>query len=164
MHLEAAQWVARCVDLFGLDAVPAVLDLGGRNVNGTTDHLFHGQVVHVDIVDGPGVDIVADAADLNLDDRFGVVVSTECLEHTERAAEIVVTAHRHLTPGGVFVATMAGPGRAPHGQHGAALPAPDEFYRNVHSDELAAWLIAAGFGDFSVDTSGADVRCWARKD
>lgn len=163
MHLEAAEWVARCVDLFGLDAVPAVLDLGGRNVNGTTDHLFAGQVTHVDISDGPGVEIVADAAELDLPDRFQVIVSTECLEHTDRAAEIVATAYRHLEPGGMFIATMAGPGRAPHGQHGAALPAPDEFYRNVHPDDLRGWLSSAGFTMFEIDRAGVDVRCWARR-
>lgn len=163
MHLEAMEWCCQVVDTFDLGSAERVLDLGGRNVNGTTDNLFDGTVVHVDIVDGQGVDIVADAADLDLEERFPVVISTECLEHTERAAEIVSSAFRHLEPGGMFIATMAGPGRAPHGASGQPLPPADEFYRNVHPDDLRGWLSAAGFTMFEIDRKGVDVRCWARR-
>ena len=163
MHAEAMQWVSHVVDTFDLADTATVLDLGGRNVNGTTDRFFAGQVTHVDISDGAGVEIVADAADLDLPDRFGVVVSTECLEHTPRAAEIIAVAYRHLELGGVFVATMAGPHRTPHGQHGAALPAPDEWYRNIHPDDLRSWLSAAGFTMFELDEVPTDLRCWARR-
>ena len=164
MHRDAMQWVAKVITDHDLDKPGVnVLDLGGRDVNGTTRDLWAqpGRYVVVDIAPGPGVDIVEDAADLALDEQFDVVTSTECLEHAERAAEIVKTAFDHLVPGGCFIATMAGSGRAPHGQHGEPFPAEGEFYRNVSAGELLRWLGDAGFSGMNgvVDVKGTDVRC-----
>jgi SAM-dependent methyltransferase len=148
-----------------LDLSGDVLDLGGRYINGTTRDLFpdgHRYVV-VDIEPDPSVDIVADAADLDLGETFDIVLSTELLEHTPRGAEIVSAAYRHLSDGGTFVATMAGPGRPPHGAAGSPWPLDGEYYANVWPDRLEDWLIAAGFQDFKVDVLGTDVRCWARR-
>ena len=166
MHRDAMQWVAKVITDHGLDKPGVnVLDLGGRDVNGTTRDLWSqpGRYVVVDIAPGPGVDIVADAANLFLDERFDVVTSTECLEHAEWAEAIVRAAHDHLVPGGCFIATMAGPGRAPHGQHGDPFPAEGEFYRNVEPGDLLRWLADAGFRgtDGVIDVKGTDVRCAA---
>lgn len=140
-----------------------VLDLGGRDVNGTPRHLFRraAEYVSVDLRPGPCVDIVADAADLDLDQPFDVVVSTELLEHTPRAGEIVATAARHLVVGGTFLATMAGPGRAPHGASGEIRLPEGEFYENVTPEALHGWLRAAGFQAWDVDQFGTDLRCRA---
>lgn len=140
-----------------------VLDLGGRDVNGTPRRLFSraAQYIAVDLRDGPGVDIVCDAADLALKDRFDVVVSTELFEHTPKGGEIVATAHRHLAPGGTFLATMAGPGRAPHGASGESRPPRGEWYANVAPEELHEWLRAAGFVAWHVNQLGTDLRCRA---
>lgn len=162
MHVAAYDYVAKVVAEHGLGG--SVLDLGGRDVNGTVRELFNPtRYVTVDIAPAPSVDIVADAADLDLDETFDVVISTECFEHTPSGPEIVATAYRHLCPGGVFVATMAGPGRAPHGASGQPIPPPGEWYRNVDSDELADWLRDAGFDEYQIDVLGEDVRCWARR-
>lgn len=166
MHHEAMQWVAKVITTYDLDVPDVkVLDLGGRDVNGTTRMLWakpdNDAYTVVDIAPHPSVHIVCDAADLNLDQAFDVVTSTECLEHAERAGEIVKAAWRHLRPGGVFIATMAGPGRPPHGQHGDAEPAEGEFYRNVSEDELMGWISAAGFSAWQIDVLGTDVRCFA---
>jgi SAM-dependent methyltransferase len=164
MHQEAMQYVSSQVRRRHLN-LPGVrvLDLGGRNVNGTPRRLFHraAAYVAVDIKDGPGVDIVADAADLNLRERFHVVVSTELLEHTPRGAAIVAAAARHLVPGGTFLATMAGPGRAPHGASGEIKPPRGEFYRNVEPEALHGWLRDAGFVAWDVNQFGTDLRCRA---
>ena len=140
-----------------------VLDLGGRNINGTPRNLYRraAAYVAVDIADGPGVDIVADAATLELEERFHVVLSTELLEHTPLGAEIVATAARHLMPGGTFLATMAGPGRAPHGAAGQTKPLRGEYYANVQPEALHAWLRAAGFQSWDVNQLGTDLRCRA---
>ncbi len=163
MHIEAMQYVAETVA--ELELAGDVLDLGGRYINGTTRDLFpegHRYVV-VDIEADPSVDIVADAGDLDLGETFDVVLSTELLEHTPRGADIVKAAYRHLKAGAVFVSTMAGPGRPPHGAAGSPWPLEGEWYKNVSPDELEDWLIEAGFQDFKVDQSGTDVRCWARR-
>lgn len=161
MHREAMAYMSSQIRRHHLN-VPGVrvLDLGGRNVNGTPRHLFRraGAYVSVDLRAGPGVDIVADAAELDLGERFDVVVSTELLEHTPKGAEIVATARRHLGPGGTFLATMAGPGRAPHGASGESKPPRGEFYRNVEPEALEGWLRAAGFDEWDVNQLGTDLR------
>jgi SAM-dependent methyltransferase len=164
MHPEAMNYVSSQVRRHHLNVDGVrVLDLGGRDVNGTPRHLFRraAAYVSVDMRDGPGVDIVADAADLHLKDRFHVVVSTELLEHTPRGEAIVAAAHRHLTPGGTFLATMAGPGRAPHGASGEIKPPRGEYYRNVEPEALHGWLRDAGFVAWDVNQLGTDLRCRA---
>jgi SAM-dependent methyltransferase len=164
MHEAVLEFVGPMVAQHDLDGGD-VLDLGGRNVNGTPRHLFPNATrwIVVDAADHPSVDVVADAATLDLGQLFDVVVSTELLEHTPSGAAIVASACRHLRPGGVFVATMAGPGRAPHGMSGAHRPAPDEWYENVEPATLDAWLTAAGFDTWTIDQKDTDVRCVAFK-
>jgi SAM-dependent methyltransferase len=167
MHDAAMNYVAKAIQDHNLNRLGVhVLELGGRDVNGTVENLFFGcdRYISVDIVEGPGVDIVCDAADLNLRDKFDVVVSTELFEHTDRAAEIVGTARRHLKPGGTFVATMAGPGRLPHGASGEAKPPLGEWYMNVEKHTLEKWLEDAGFTEWVVDHLDVDMRCIARAD
>jgi len=160
MHPEAHDYVADCVGGLGLRG--DVLDFGGRNINGGVRHLIaSSRWVAVDIVWGDGVDIVADASTVDVGQLFDVVLSLEVFEHTDVAAGIVANAHRHLKPGGYFVATMAGMARAPHGAGGG--PVGDEFYRNVDRELLTGWLIDAGFTKWVVDELGEDIRCWARK-
>lgn len=166
MHKAAWDYVAARVTEYDLDQPGAlVLDLGGRNVNGTTRELFPNCARYdaLDLVAAPGVDIVADAATAQLDDRYDVIVSTELLEHAEHADQIVANASQHLNPGGVFVATMAGPRRRPHGASGEPSPPPGEFYRNVYPKALMRWLESAGFEWWNVNEAGADVRCVARR-
>lgn len=168
MHAAALQYVTDTVTELDLNTPNIhVIDLGGRDVNGTTRHLFDqaDRYVSVDWTEGKGVDIVADAADVTVDGvgAFDVVVSTELLEHTPKVAEIIANSYRHLKPGGVFVATMAGPGRRPHSASGRARVPPGEHYENVDPAELAVILKDAGFEDFVVDVLETDVRCWARR-
>jgi SAM-dependent methyltransferase len=162
MHPAALEYVADQIGRFNLDRGD-ILDLGGRDVNGTTRPLFPRADLYitVDIVADPSVDYVCDAGDLDLPDRFDCVISTELFEHTCRAPDIVAAAYRHLNPGGRFVATMAGVGRGPHGADGGEVG--DEFYRNVDEVKLGEWLEAAGFDDWTVDVNGEDIRCTATR-
>jgi SAM-dependent methyltransferase len=162
MHDAALRYVIDTLDTFDLWGVRTVLDLGGRNVNGNVGYLFpKAAYVVVDLAEHPSVNVVADAATVDLGEQFDLVVSTELLEHTDGGDAIVANALRHLRPGGTFIATMAGPGRAPHGAGGEADPPPGEWYRNIEPDQLDRWLYAAGFATWHVDTAGTDVRCWA---
>lgn len=166
MHAAALQYATEMVAVLNLNTPQAnVLDLGGRDVNGTTRHLFPDAARYwsVDIVAGRGVDLVADASTVDLAMEFDVVITTELLEHTPKVAEIIANAYRHLRPGGVFVATMAGPGRAPHSAAGKHRIPPGEHYENIDPADLAIHLKEAGFEDFVVDQLADDVRCWARR-
>jgi SAM-dependent methyltransferase len=128
----------------------AVVELGSRTVagdwpcSGPVRPLFGDAAVYigVDIAPGPNVDAVADAATWPVDG--GVLVDTvvccETLEHTDEAAAICANAHRLLLPGGVFIVTTAGEGRAPHSAVDGGELRDGEFYRNVSAEALNAWL------------------------
>lgn len=164
MHAEALEFVARFATV---DPV-VVLDIGGRDINGTTRHLYPNADPYVvlDIADGPNVDVVADAAAWTPDRTYDVVLCTEVFEHTQAWPAIVATARAALRPGGLFVATMAGPGRPPHSAvDGGWTLHPGEHYANVHPDELRQVLASQGWADVEVNVRSqpADVRCVARR-
>lgn len=162
MHAEAFRWVQ---DHAPRDA-GVVLDIGGRNINGTVRSLFPFAHTYValDIAEGPEVDIVADAATWTPDRAYEVVVCCEVFEHTAVWPGICQTAFKACRAGGLFIATMAGPGRRPHsGIDGGWHLHAGEHYANVEPDDLRRVLIAAGFTDVTVDQQSADVRAVATK-
>lgn len=163
MHEQALAWVAEHASTEPI----TVLDIGGRNINGTVRGLYpNADFTALDVAAGEGVDIVADAATWTPDREYDVVVSTECFEHCRDWPQIIHTAYKALKPGGRFVATMAGPGRPEHsGVDGGSNLYPGEWYQNVGPGELLDALKAAGFIDITVDRQGspADVRCVATK-
>jgi SAM-dependent methyltransferase len=165
VHDAAREWVAK----HATTEPVTVLDIGGRDVGGrwggSVRHMFPNatQYVVLDIAAGSDVDVVADAATWEPDRSFDVVVAVECFEHTHVWPEICATAMKALRPGGRLIATMAGPGRAPHGALGAALFGPGEYYANVAPDDLRHVLENQGWVDITVDHTGLDVRAVATK-
>lgn len=165
MHPEAVQWVA---DHATAEAV-AVLDIGGRDVGGpwggSVRGLFPSAAPYrvLDLAPGPDVDFVADAATWEPDRTYDVVVAVECFEHTHRWPEICQMAFGALRPGGRLIATMAGPGRAPHGALGGPTPAPGEWYANVNPADLRSVLTGQGWTGVVVDQAGRDVRAAATR-
>lgn len=163
MHAEAFAWVAQHATQ---DEV-TVLDLGGRNVNGSIRDLFPNatKYVAVDIREGDGVDVVADASTWVPDAEYDVVVSTETFEHTAVWPEICITAFKALKPAGRLILTMAGPGRSEHSAIDGGPLRPGEYYGNVDPEHLKHILVSAGFKDVVVDSrvSPADTRALATK-
>lgn len=162
VHDQAMEWVRA----HATDEPVTVLDLGGRDNNGSPRALFPAATYRVlDMVDGPDVDIVADAATWVPDREYDVVVSTELFEHTSAWPAICWTARAALRTGGRFIATMAGPGRPAHGAWGGPVPGPGEYYANVDPDELRDVLAGVGFEEITVDvqTDPADVRVVATR-
>lgn len=165
MHPQAYDWVAR----FAPQPKPgAVLDLGGRDINGSVRLLFPDAdpYVTVDIAPGPGVDIVADAATWTPDREYDVVVCCEVFEHTPDWPQICATAHKSLRPGGQLILTMAGPGRPEHsGIDGEFRLHPGEYYGNVKPHRLKTVLEDCGFDRVVVDQqfNPSDVRAVAVK-
>lgn len=165
MHSEAMAWVAEHATT---DRV-TVLDVGGRYVNGSPRPLFPNAVVYrvLDIADGPDVDVVADAAAWTPDREYDVVVCCETFEHAAEWPRIALAAHKALRPGGRFIATMAGPGRAVHsGVDGGPWLHRGEHYANVAPEALDRALREAGFVQIVIDYQLApcDVRCVAAKE
>jgi SAM-dependent methyltransferase len=168
MHPEAMAWIAD----HATDQRVDVLDIGGRDVTGpwggSPRHLFpNAAMYHVlDVTAGTDVDIVADAATWEPNGRrYDVVISAETFEHTDAWPAICRTVHKAMKPGGRFIATMAGPGRPPHGALGAPGLELGEHYANVRPERLRAVLEQAGFVDVVVDQqpNPADVRAVATK-
>jgi hypothetical protein len=160
MHKEAYEFVARVLE--GLPPRERVVEIGGRNVNGTVRHLFGGaSYVSVDTAAGPGVDVVGDGAAYSPPEPPDTVVCCEVLEHAENAAEILANAHRMLTAGGVLIVTAATAGRVPHGCGGG--PVGDEFYRSVDSFDLVLWLEGFDVHILEMEPAVGDIRALAVK-
>lgn len=149
MHPEARDGLARMFDASGLDLDRPwrVLDLGGRDINGSIrDLLPYATWTGVDVAPGPGVDLVHDCTRPWPGDGplFDVVVCTEVLEHVEQWQRLLSTCAEALAPAGpqfLFV-TCASDGRPPHGAAGGPVPLPGEWYRNVPPGTLHEALTA----------------------
>ncbi|MDQ3106417.1 MAG: class I SAM-dependent methyltransferase [Actinomycetota bacterium] len=161
MHAEAFQFVANAVRgrTFG-----SVLEIGGRNVNGSISVLFDADsYTTVDIAPGDGVDIVADAAEWVPPATFDCVVCCEVFEHTPRWPEILATMAASLDLGGTAIVTAASLDRAPHSAVDGGPLHDGEFYANVDPADLAREMRAAGFsGQVSIHPRG-DVYAVATK-
>jgi SAM-dependent methyltransferase len=163
MHPAAYRFVTGVVDKLDVSQL-TVVELGSYDVNGSVRPLFAGCAgyIGVDLRPGPGVDVVGDAATWGEPEHCDVVVTTETLEHTPAAREIVANAARLLRPGGWVIVTAASPARTPHGVDGGQVGA--EFYAGVSAAQLLAWLIDAGLDPEQVrEADGGDVYALARK-
>jgi hypothetical protein len=85
MHESVMAWVERKVVELSLQCKPT-LEIGSYDVNGSVRGFFHGEYTGVDLVAGPGVDVVVRSGEpLPFpDNSFEVVVTTEMLEHDPR--------------------------------------------------------------------------------
>jgi SAM-dependent methyltransferase len=132
----------------------SVVEFGSRTVSGPwpcsgpVRQLFPGaDYVGMDLIDGPNVDVVADAATWEPVPFHPVdtVVCAETLQFAPAAERICRNACRLLAPGGVFVVTAAGVGRAPQSAVDGGQLREGEYYHNVNGEELRAWLAPFGF-------------------
>lgn len=130
MHVQAHDFVAR----HARTVRPAsVLEIGSYDVNGSVRPLFPSAIAYhgIDVVDGPGVDEVADAADWRAARTFDVVVTTEVLEHAPRWRDILRNAWDALAPGGMLLVTCATDPRPPHSAVDGWALRDGEWYENV---------------------------------
>jgi len=96
-----------------------VLEAGSYNLNGSVrGHVMRlgpASYLGVDLQRGDGVDLVMDAVRLPVLGReFGVVISTEMLEHVEDWRGVMRALVEVLAPGGVMMLTTRSPGFAYH--------------------------------------------------
>lgn len=129
-----------------------MLDVGGRNINGSPRFLFPGSTyLVIDLEDGPGVDVVADAQRWRPDVPVDLVLSIEVLEHAPDPAGLLKAAWECLTPGGRLIVTCATDPRLEHSGHDGGPLHPGEYYANVDDGELKGWLDAIGFVDVEME-------------
>ena len=172
MHHAVSDWVQSVLErrknLEGAQQTGLnVLEIGSLDINGTIRHLFDslvsdgGSYVGIDIQEGPGVDVVADAAAIKCKNPVDIIVCAEVFEHTPVWREIVKNSHENLKDRGLFIATMAGEGRAPHSAIDENPIRSWEYYRNVTATELSESLKM--FTKAGVNVYQTDTRCWAIK-
>jgi hypothetical protein len=165
MHIEALEHISQSFNNWVGDKKDLnVLEIGSLDINGSVRPIFinHARTyLGVDIQDGPGVDLVVDAAGMDTGPVFDVVVCAEVFEHAPEWREIIIRAHGNLVEGGIFIATMAGEGRAPHSAIDENPIRPWEHYENINRKELRKAL--KNFSKCKVSVLGTDTRCWAIK-
>lgn len=166
MHTACWDYVEQLASKLDPELHSTFLEIGALDVNGSVRHFFPWAKSYtgLDIVDGPGVDIVADAATWKPEEEYDVVISTEVLEHAPRWRDIVHTMYKALRPGGVFILTCATTGRGAHNAHGASvINEEEEYYKNVGLAEFAV-EIQKLFAEVALySTCGSDLQCWGVK-
>lgn len=150
MHVQVYEWMARQAGSLDPDRV---LEIGSLDINGSIRPLFatashyHG----VDLVPGPGVDEVADAAEWSPPSTYDVVVCAEVLEHAPKWDRVMETMWSALEPGGVLLMTCAGDGRAPHSAVDGLDVRDGEHYGNVPAAGVLDLVRAWGATDWSLE-------------
>ncbi|WP_052915644.1 class I SAM-dependent methyltransferase [Mycobacterium haemophilum] len=96
----------------------SVLEMGSYDVNGNVRSVFAaaGRYVGVDLVAGPGVDVVGFGHQVDHPDgSYDVTISGECFEHDPQWRETFLNMVRMTRPGGLVVFSCASRGRPEHG-------------------------------------------------
>jgi len=142
MHMQAREFVQR----WARPDDVVVIEIGSRNVNGRVSDLFPGATgyIGIDIMDGPGVDVVCDAVHYTPPQPADCVVCCEVLEHAENWQGVILQACSWLRPGGRLIVTCAGAGRAPHSAVDGCQLRSDEHYGNLVMWELGPCIERAG--------------------
>jgi SAM-dependent methyltransferase len=103
-----------------------VLEIGSYQVNESVSlrSIFSGcSYIGVDLVEGPGVDVVASGHDVDLaSNSFDVTLSAECFEHNPLWRETFANMYRMTKPGGIVIITCASRGRVEHGTARSVKP------------------------------------------
>lgn len=157
MHDAAWKWAQQ----WAPDRPVSVIDIGGRDINGSPRRLFDpaGEYLSIDLHPGPGVDVVADFTEWR-GDPVDVVVCMEVAEHTPQWADLLCNARDHLHPGGLLIFTAATDPRAPHSANDGGPLADGEWYQNIDPDVLDREL-AQLFAAWEIDVTGEDIRAAA---
>jgi SAM-dependent methyltransferase len=124
----------------------SVLEIGSYDVNGSVRSLFGaaGTYTGVDLVEGPGVDVVAYGHELDCaDGSYDIAVSGECFEHDPHWRDTFRNMVRVTRPGGLVAFTCASVGRPEHGtrrtkpQDSPGTQSEDlDYYRNLTSGDF----------------------------
>lgn len=114
MHQNIIDWTQKIVNDYGLEN-SRVLEIGSRDINGTSRPCFKGEYIGIDFIAGPCVDIIMNAHDLKFPDAsFDVVICQEMIEHDSAFWITLREIARVLKVGGQFLMTTRGNGFAEH--------------------------------------------------
>ena len=150
MHAEAFRFVRSVAHAIAV-AGKRVLEVGSYDVKGSVRPLFESAAYYhgIDLRNGPGVDEVVDARAHTPSKKYDIIVSTEVLEHCAEWAAMLQAMRALCKKGGVLILTCATDPRAPHGVDGDGVK--DEYYENVHPDDLLPVLESIGWGNVCLE-------------
>lgn len=93
-----------------------VLDIGSLDINGNNRYLFENyKYIGVDVGPGKNVDVVCKGHEYTSDEKYDIVISSECFEHDMFYSETIKNCVHLTKPGGLFTFTCASTGREEHG-------------------------------------------------
>jgi len=162
-HFEQREFCERLVRRWPhLFEGKSVLDCGALDINGNNRHLFTGcNYTGIDITEGANVDHVSLIHEFT-GGPFGVVISTECLEHDAYASESIQRMIKLVADDGILIVTCATTGRIEHGttdSHPGDSPATHGHYRNIVPSELVVPL-RDSFRCWGVEVIHGDLYGW----
>jgi hypothetical protein len=119
----------------------SVIEMGSLNINGTVRDFYNAtEYVGVDLEEGPGVDLISPAQNVDLpDNSFDVAVSAECFEHNPFWSETFSNMYRIASKFVIF--TCASDGREEHGtrrSHPSTSPftLDWDYYKNLNEQDF----------------------------
>jgi SAM-dependent methyltransferase len=132
-----------------------LIEIGAYAVNGTMRSYFSttADYVGVDLVEGPGVDVVAFGHEIDHEDgSYDVATSGECFEHDPHWRQTFANMVRLTRPGGLVAFTCASSGRPEHGtRRTQVIDSPGtqfeglDYYRNLTEADFADLDLASDF-------------------
>ncbi|MBC9822509.1 methyltransferase domain-containing protein [Terrabacter sp. MAHUQ-38] len=178
-HQEQLAFFQAVADVNGdLIAGGRVLEIGSYDVNGTVRSIFEArEYVGVDLVHGPGVDIVSFGHEIaEPSGSYDLAISGECFEHDPHWQATFLNMARLTRPGGVVAFTCASTGRPEHGTRRSRVgdsPGTQsegiDYYRNLSEADFRSLPLADLFDEHrfwymptSFDLYFAGVRAGAR--
>lgn len=128
------------------------LEVGSCNINGSPRRYFwFCNYTGIDLLEGPGVNIVGNFNQIKLNQKYDVVISTEMLEHDWNWNRSLIKMYEVLRPGGLLIITCAGPDRPEHGTIRTTpedSPATTDYYRNISQEDFRSVLPGSLFSTY----------------
>ena len=146
-----------------------IFEVGSQDINGSVRTLFPGSAEYVGVDLGPAkcVDWVIPGELVELSNGWAdIVISTECFEHCKNWDRVFLNMVRILGPGGLFIFTSAGTGRAAHGTIDSdqySSPFTTSYYKNLDVDQVVERIKLGSFFSthgFEVNSTAGDLYFW----
>lgn len=122
----------------------SVIDIGSLDINGNNHYLFKEYTyIGIDIGEGNNVDVICRAHEYETENKFDIVISTECLEHDEFYYLTIKKMFELTKSGGLMIITCATEGRPEHGTKRTSpndAPFVGDYYKNLNIDDIKSHL------------------------
>ncbi len=136
-----------------------VLDIGSQDINGNNRYLFSEcNYLGIDLNEGVNVDMIASGHNFKSENKFDIIISTECLEHDKYwALTLQNICGNLLHKGGLFIMTCATTGRPEHGTTRTSpkdSPFTTDYYLNLTEEDFRQAIdIEKTFSKFEFKTN-----------